>query len=92
MATFIRKTGFRVGVQVFMVLLVVGIFLAACGSDNPFSLCSSGYTYCSSSGKCCPSDKPFHCDSAGSSADYSGQCRSVTWTTDLCGSQDKCTG
>ena len=56
MSILTKKAGFRVGVQIFMVLLVVGMFLAACGSDDPITGltnggCSSGYTYCSGSGK-----------------------------------------
>jgi hypothetical protein len=98
MSNFIGKTGFRLGVQIFMVLLVVGMFLAACGGSNdPFNSltnggCSSGYTYCSSSGKCCPNGYPYHCDSAGSSYDNTGKCSSSSWTTVYCGSQDYCSG
>lgn len=94
MEIFIKKSGFRFWVHAFMVLLVLGLFVAACGGNDPLNTasCQSGYTYCSNSGKCCKNGYPYHCDSAGTSSDNTGKCRSTTWTTDLCGSQDKCTG
>ena len=92
MNSIIRKTGFRVGVQIFMVLLVVGMFLAACGGNNPLAGCTSGYTYCSTSGKCCPNGYPWHCDSAGTTYDNTGKCSASQWTTVYCGTQDECKG
>ncbi len=94
MAGFMKKSSFKFWVHALLVLMVFGLFVVACGgsSTNPFASCDSGYTYCSNSGKCCPNGYPFHCDSAGTSSDNTGKCRATSWTTDLCGSQDKCTG
>jgi hypothetical protein len=90
MANFLRKSGFRVGVQIFMVLLVVGMFLAACGGkDDPLSGlgnhgCPDNYTYCSGSDKCCPNGSPYHCSATGT-------CRTST-ATSCSGGYDTCTG
>lgn len=94
MKMFIKKSGFKVGVQLFMALLVVGIFFAACGGSNdPLNAvtnhgCSSNYTYCSGSGKCCPNGYPYHCN-AGSA---SGTCYSSNPTNPPCTTYDYCSG
>lgn len=93
MTNFIQKGGFRVAVQVFMLLLVVGIFLAACGGDDPTSPlyvnpCSTGSTYCSGSGMCCPNGFPYHCNSGGNS----GTCYDTIPAAATCPTYDICSG
>jgi hypothetical protein len=62
MSNLAKKSGFRIGVQIFMVLLVLGIFVAACGTDaDPFAgitkhCTDSAYPYyCSNNDYCCGS-------------------------------------
>lgn len=59
-----KTSRFRFVVQISMVVVVLGLFMAACGqdSDDPFyySACGSGVT-CHNSGKCCPSSYPYYC-------------------------------
>jgi|GEM_PF-2775050 len=93
MKNFTKKAGLRFWVQSLMVLLVVGLFVAACGgSKDPFNLnansCTSGYTYCSGSGKCCKDGYPYHCN-AGSAA---GSCYQNVPTKPPCDTYDYCSG
>lgn len=93
MSNLAKKSGFRIGVQIFMVLLVVGMFLAACGEDDPLNTvvnhgCPDNYTYCSGSDKCCQNGYPYHCNS-GSAA---GTCYSSTPTNPPCTTYDYCSG
>jgi hypothetical protein len=90
MKIFMRKSGFRVSVQIFMVLLVVSMFFAACGSDDPLNAlgCPDNTTYCSGSGKCCQNGYPYHCNSGSAS----GTCYSDLPTNPPCTTYDYCSG
>jgi hypothetical protein len=60
MLNLTKKSGFRIGVQIFMVLLVLGIFVAACGTDadplaGVYKHCTDSAFpyYCSNNDYCC---------------------------------------
>jgi hypothetical protein len=66
MSNLRKKSVFGIGVQIFMVLLVLGLLVAACGSeDDPFAgiyknCTDSAYPYyCSNDDTCCPTQ--YHC-------------------------------
>ena len=93
MSNLTKKSGFRIGVQIFMVVLVAGMFFVACGSDDPLNTlvnsgCNTGYTYCSGSGKCCPDGYPYHCNSGSAS----GSCYSSIPNNPPCATYDYCSG
>ena len=92
MSRMIRRSGFRLWAHVFMVLLVVGLFMAACGNGGggggSTAACSDGYTYCSGSGKCCKNGYPYHCNT-GSAA---GSCYQSKPTNPPCTYYDYCSG
>lgn len=60
MRTMFRESGFAVRIQVLLVVLVVGFFVAAC-EDGPLSTCGKGGAYCHNSGLCCPDTSPYYC-------------------------------
>jgi len=70
MVMLIKKIHFREWIHVFMVLMVIGFFVVACGSNDPTGLtnaagltnaCGSGGVSCHNSGLCCPSTSPYYC-------------------------------
>lgn len=65
MSKSIKKTSSRFWVQAFMVMLVLGLFIAACGNDKNsplyYNACSSGYIKCANTGKCCPETARYYC-------------------------------
>lgn len=51
-------------IQILAVLVVCGLFLAACGADDPallFDVCGTGGLYCPNSGQCCPNGYEYYC-------------------------------
>lgn len=83
---------FRFLVQASLLLLVLGLFVMACGKDssNPFYSCSSGYSLCGSTGKCCQTNYWYCTEGAAQ-----GQCCSrQDWVgcANTCTKDTSCTG
>jgi hypothetical protein len=83
MDSFIKKSGFRFWVHAFMVLLVLGLFVVACGGSNTNTTttysCRSGYVLCNcthSQGVCCPSNAHYYAESNCGSGYSAGSCYS----------------
>lgn len=59
-----KKSSLKTVLQVLVVLLVGGLFIAACGSDDPanlfFDICGTDL-YCPTSTYCCPAGYPYYC-------------------------------
>jgi hypothetical protein len=91
MANSTCKSALRFCIRALLALPVLGLFLVACiGGVNPLAAasCSSGYTACSSSQKCCPNGYPYHCNTGSAS----GKCYQSVPTNPPCTYYDYCGG
>ena len=91
MRRIIGKVSFVFWIQSALALLVVGLFIVSCGSNDPTGVtnyCDSGYTYCRDSGKCCKDGYPYHCNSG----DAAGTCYQSRPTNPPCSTYDYCSG
>lgn len=59
-----KKIKLHLLLQSLLALLVVGLFVVSCGSDDPTGLlnsCGSDGAYCRNAGVCCPTNYPYYC-------------------------------
>lgn len=92
MSKAVRTRNLRSGMQVFVTLVVFGLFIAACGSEKTTTtttttttfFCPNGYMVCATAQKCCPSGTPYLCSDGKSCSTTNSPCPSGTHVVETC--------